>query len=248
MNTLCKASFDAERGRGEWEEGVLQVAVAASASNVWTPTCALPFCDFVRRDLPGGVVLRIDMRSPAATQTHEVLYHTPDPALAHVLVAWCICVDCCVAGQSAACDPSVSPEPVAHLSQHRLVQLLHDTAQQLAKAAGADSSICFNREVTSVSLVSFPHQLPLHHKTQPHQHQQPLHHPLQQQPSQKQQPQQQQQQAAVADQGGVLSGDEAAQQYPVCVALSDNSQGKPQQQLVRCSYLVAADGSHSIIR
>jgi 2-polyprenyl-6-methoxyphenol hydroxylase-like FAD-dependent oxidoreductase len=49
-----------------------------------------------------------------------------------------------------------------------------------------------------------------------------------------------------------LAEDQAAQAFPVCVAVTRSShhhqQQQQQQQFVRCRYLVAADGSHSTIR
>lgn len=165
-------------------------------------------------------------------------------------------------GQTQPRDPAVSPEPVTHLSQHRLAQLLLQHAQQLAEA-NHTATIAFDSHVTSVSTVGF---LDRHH----HAHHR---HGLQQQQQEtqvwsKQQGQhlQQQQQsravlpgtssssmlvdaaAAGADPAHTLDGD--AHDYPLCVAVTHHgsSGSRQQQQLVRCSYLVAADGSHSTIR
>jgi hypothetical protein len=124
---------------------------------------------------------------------------------------------------------------VAHLSQHRLAQLLLNRAQQLAR--GVDASIQFDTQVDSVSLVSFPHQQQQHWAT----------HQQQQQEQQALPAEDTQAAAAAAGLESLLAEDQAAQAYPVCVAVTQSSQ-QQQQQFVRCRYLVAADGSHSTIR
>jgi 2-polyprenyl-6-methoxyphenol hydroxylase-like FAD-dependent oxidoreductase len=144
------------------------------------------------------------------------------------------------AGQSTAQDPAVSPEPVTHLSQHRLLPLLLQQAQQLSSAHGGCADIRFGSAVTAISNVEFPHQLPHKQHTAA---------------------------AAAAAAGGDTSQpasaggqwqqeDLVAQEYPVCVAVQQTAKGgsagssssSSTQQLVRCSYLVAADGAHSVIR
>jgi len=193
------------------------------------------------------------------------------------IVAWCpqkavplhaIClgaardssgVSCCIcyAGCSSPCDASVSPEPVAHLSQHRLAQLLLNKAQQLAVGAGAN--LHFNTRVDSVSLVTFPHQ----------QQQQVLGHHHQHSPPHQPRHQQQQENsmavsagqglqhtagggssAAAASSGSAAGLDQEAQAYPLCVAVARLGRQQQQQrkEMIRCKYLVAADGSHSTIR
>ncbi|KAF6263709.1 FAD binding domain-containing protein [Scenedesmus sp. NREL 46B-D3] len=89
-------------------------------------------------------------------------------------------------GQTTAQDPAVSPEPVTHLSQHRLLPLLLQQAQRLSAAHGGCADIRFGSAVTAVS-------------------------------------------NQTARRGSADGGSGA-------------------QQLVRCSYLVAADGAHSGIR
>jgi 2-polyprenyl-6-methoxyphenol hydroxylase-like FAD-dependent oxidoreductase len=90
--------------------------------------------------------------------------------------------------------------------------------------------------VTAISNVEFPHQLP-HKRAASQQHT-----------------------AAAAGAAAAAGGqwqqeDQVAQEYPVCVAVQQtatggtgSSSGSSTQRLVRCSYLVAADGAHSVIR
>ncbi|KAF6251083.1 hypothetical protein COO60DRAFT_1645481 [Scenedesmus sp. NREL 46B-D3] len=123
-------------------------------------------------------------------------------------------------GQTTAQDPAVSPEPVTHLSQHRLLPLLLQQAQRLSAAHGGCADIRFGSAVTAVSNVEFPHQLPaLHAQAASQQHTA----------------------AAAAAAAGDAAGWQTARR-----GSADGGSGA--QQLVRCSYLVAADGAHSGIR
>lgn len=144
---------------------------------------------------------------------------------------------CWGAGQVVPQDLVVSPEPVTHLSQHRLLPLLLKHAQQLSAAYGSCADIQFGMTVTAVSNVEFPH----------HRHQQHIQYTQ----SAAMQPgsgaslgQQQQQQNA--------SNVMAAEEYSVCIAVQPSSTAASgtvnTQELIRCRYLAAADGAHSSIR
>eukprot|EP00879_Flechtneria_rotunda_P030479 GHRR01033117.1.p1 GENE.GHRR01033117.1~~GHRR01033117.1.p1 ORF type:complete len:228 (+),score=72.15 GHRR01033117.1:732-1415(+) len=126
-------------------------------------------------------------------------------------------------GQHSPQDASVSPEPVAHLSQHRLLPLLLQKARQLSAAHGDCADICFS---TAVSLVT---------RTANTQHAQHVQH--------SQQPQSTQQQLHQTEHSSLHSN----HSIHVTVRRTDASGGVEIQE-IRCRYLAAADGAHSPVR
>ncbi len=126
----------------------------------------------------------------------------------------------------------VSPEPVAHLSQHRLLPLLLQHARQLGK--GGVAEVRFGCNVTDVKLLRDGTRSGTAGWQQQQQHTDTSTHPV----------------CVTLTASSTCDDSNSSSSSSSNSSNSSSMQGKKQQQQqqLRCAYLVAADGANSTVR